>query len=213
MKNTSQDSFLSKILDGTQASGFSLEKLGELTSFKARKEYCNEHLETLGTGSSRRVYDLGDGNVIKLAINSKGYAQNENESEPFVVNTYSILNQSNLELSDDDDRWVVAPKLERITKQELSEFLGASTKELEIYFGKLNHAMLYNGDFPKEPSNVTENFDALHNLIYDVDFNACDFGKADSFGKDSNGNIKVIDYGYTNSVFKEHYSAPKMKFR
>lgn len=46
----------------------------------------------LGKGSSRSVYDIGNGEVFKMAINGKGLSQNYYEAEPHLDN-YDVINK------------------------------------------------------------------------------------------------------------------------
>ena len=60
-------------------SSFDMERFKSLTSFNARIKYCEEHLQRLGSGSSRIVYKIDDKKVLKLAKNKKGISQNGTE--------------------------------------------------------------------------------------------------------------------------------------
>lgn len=72
-----QERFLMK---EAQDATFSLDVLESLTSFKKRYQYCKQHLgPTIGRGSSRVIFQLSDEKCLKLALNGKGIAQNEQE--------------------------------------------------------------------------------------------------------------------------------------
>ena len=60
---------------------FDLETFKKIPTFKGRTQYVAERLPKLGAGSSRIVYKIDDGTVLKLAKNQKGLAQNNLEIE------------------------------------------------------------------------------------------------------------------------------------
>ena len=64
--------------------GFSMETMLSLNSYSARVRYCDQHLQKIGQGSSRIVYDVDGEKVLKVAKNKKGIAQNEAESEDWL---------------------------------------------------------------------------------------------------------------------------------
>ena len=60
--------------------GFSFERLKQISSFNGKMRFCKEFLgDSIGRGSSRLVFQIDDEWVLKLAMNSKGIAQNEEE--------------------------------------------------------------------------------------------------------------------------------------
>lgn len=55
---------------------FNFDEFKSLKSFAQRVRYCDEHLQKLGSGSSRIVYVVDNDKVLKLAKNKKGLAVN-----------------------------------------------------------------------------------------------------------------------------------------
>jgi hypothetical protein len=61
-----------------------ISKLPNYVSFSARRKFLeSQGLTFLGAGTSRDVYDLHDGRVIKLAFNKKGIEQNKFEAKAY----------------------------------------------------------------------------------------------------------------------------------
>lgn len=58
---------------------FNMDEFKSLTSFQKRVEYCRQRLKRLGAGTSRIVFEIDNEKVLKLAKNSKGVAQNQEE--------------------------------------------------------------------------------------------------------------------------------------
>lgn len=68
------------LLKEAQNDTFSFEMLESINSFKGRYQYCLQNLgPTIGRGSSRVIFQLSDEKCLKLALNGKGIAQNEQE--------------------------------------------------------------------------------------------------------------------------------------
>ena len=67
-------------IEEAMGNGFSFEYLSSLDTEEALK-YCTEQLgENVGIGSSRAVFQIDDAQVLKLALNQKGIAQNRVEA-------------------------------------------------------------------------------------------------------------------------------------
>ena len=75
---------------------FSLQELDGIRSFKERLAYCRERLgRSIGSGTARICFNIGNGHILKLAYNKKGLAQNEFEEETSrmssaVVDVYDV---------------------------------------------------------------------------------------------------------------------------
>ena len=79
--NEKQEQILkNEILKEAIGFGFSIEYMRKLSSFKKRYEYCKQFLgNPIGRGTSRIIFQYNDQWVIKLALNRKGIAQNQEE--------------------------------------------------------------------------------------------------------------------------------------
>lgn len=60
-----------------------IKELPKYVSVKARLSFLESEagLQLIGQGSSRNVYDLGDGRVLKVALGYKGFSQNVFEAQ------------------------------------------------------------------------------------------------------------------------------------
>lgn len=74
---------------------FSFDTLKNIRSFKGRIAYCVKELgNNIGGGTSRKVFEINEETVLKLAINGKGIAQNEQEASimnDYVKSSYSLF--------------------------------------------------------------------------------------------------------------------------
>lgn len=103
---------------------FSLEELSSIYSFRGRYNYCVQHLgRHVGKGSSRAVFQIDDEKVLKLAINDKGIAQNEQEGQKdYYLEQLDVVPK--LFETDDDYKWII------------SEFvLPAKTQDFRVCLG------------------------------------------------------------------------------
>ncbi len=96
-----------------------LQKLDELETYNARKEYAEDHLEHLSSGSSRLVYLTDDNTVVKLAKNDKGVEQNKVESRPMNSRFINkIISKS------PNCIWIETQYLKKITVDEFKKMAG-----------------------------------------------------------------------------------------
>lgn len=185
-----------------------INKLNNLDTFSDRKEYVENNLERISSGSSRIAYWLPEKKyVLKLASNEKGIAQNHAESSiteksPFV----NLVTDSC-----PDGTWVIAPAVDKITEKEFEESIGISFKK----FGEVLKYSL------KELSNKKrtkpENYDKLSQLdiIKHLSYIAKkyklipgDLARISSFGLKENIPV-LIDTGLTREIYDKYYADKK----
>lgn len=133
----------------------------------------------IGKGSARKVYDLDNGFVIKVARNIKGVAQNKAEFLISKDDNSSLL--AKVYFISDDYRYLIMKKANNI-KSEI---------ELLNYFKIQNKKELSNNKLIREIHD-------RHNLVW------ADLYKFTSWGKIKN-RLVLIDYGYTKKVYNEFY--------
>lgn len=133
----------------------------------------------LGTGSGRVVFDLGDGNVVKVAKNRKGIAQNEAEYKISMHNDTSLL--AKVSCISERSTFLI---MERAKKIQGISFVWK-------YFRVNSNKELYQ---IKELQDISEK----HSLEIK------DFGRAVNWGQ-INGKPIIIDYGFTQQVRRKFY--------
>lgn len=134
----------------------------------------------IGSGSSRKVYDLGNGYVVKVAKNEAGIEQNR--AEDYISrNDFSgifakVINVSN------DYSMLIMKKAKRV-------------KDISIIWNYFNV-----GNKDEFYQNITmQNIKNKYNLLLG------DFEKASSWGI-INGRPVIIDYGFTEYVERNYYN-------
>jgi hypothetical protein len=104
---------------------FNLDVLSQLSSFKARFNYCTQHLgSNIGKGSSRAVFQIDDEKVLKLAWNEKGVMQNVEEERAYGNDIFPEVFQRGL-----NDYWIISEFVLPAKKQDFKQCFGISFDE------------------------------------------------------------------------------------
>ena len=133
----------------------------------------------IGAGSARKVYDLNNGFVIKIARNIKGIAQNE--AEFLISNDDESSLFSKVYFLSNDYKYLIMEKANGIK----------SEKELLNYFKIQNKKQLKSNEDIKEVHDK-------YNLVW------ADLYKFTSWGKIKD-KLVLIDYGYTKEIYNKFY--------
>lgn len=133
----------------------------------------------IGAGSARKVYDLNNGFVMKIARNIRGIAQNEaeflifnDEYSPLLAKVYFVS---------DDYKYLIMRKADPIKNEK--EFLNC--------FNIKEKKEIRNNEMIKEIHDK-------YNLIW------ADLYKFTSWGR-LNNRCVLIDYGYTKEIYNKYY--------
>lgn len=191
-----------------EVESFDIEYLSSLKTFNQRLIYCRTKLKKLGVGSSREVFEIDSNWVIKVAKNDKGLAQNNVEGDYSATRMYDFIPK--IKDKDDEDRWVIVEKCEKITKKEFEsltklsfEFFCQFLREydkIEVKCMKVK----FSEEVEKELNDEDSFIYSVRDLLGNYDMLPGDFEKLNSFGKHNN-KIKIIDWGFTKEVHKTYY--------
>lgn len=133
----------------------------------------------IGSGSSRKVFDLGNGYVIKVAKNRAGVAQNKSE--------YNISYYDNSDLFakvvqvSSDFYFLIMEKADKIY----------NISEVFNYFKVIGKRGLFQ-------LNEMQNIKIKYNLVL------ADFNRKSNWGI-INGRPVIVDYGFTREVSQRYY--------
>ena len=133
----------------------------------------------IGSGSGRKVFDMENGYVIKIAKNLAGIAQNKSEYK-ISINDHSDLFAKVIQASDD---------FHLLIMQKANKIYNISY--VWKYFNVTSKRELFNS---KELENINRNY----NLVLS------DFARTSSWGI-INGRPVIIDYGFTREVKERYY--------
>jgi len=133
----------------------------------------------IGSGSGRRVYDLQNGYVAKVARNARGIAQNEAEYHIARKDASGLF--AEVAAVSGDLRTLIMERADRI----------ADISAVWSYFHVKSNDQLYRLKVLREAS-------AAHSLLLP------DLGRYQNWGWIGN-RLVVIDYGFTRSVRAKYY--------
>lgn len=199
------------------------EEFLKIKSFTGRIQYANQNLRRIGSGSGRAVYDIDGTKVLKLALNAKGIAQNEEESR-LGQDYYIKYIVTEVFESANDDTWIIAEEAKKVTEKRIKELTGISSL-LHLNFYLRNFENEQNGrrgiftldDDITEQLDENEFVDELKALITGYNQESGDMSRPSTYGevlRNGQPTIVLTDYGLSKDVYQSHYSpARKQKQR
>jgi len=180
-----------------------LKNLEKLETFAARVKYAEKNLKRLGAGSSRVVFVLPDENILKLAKNDRGVAQNKVESNPKMKS--KILNKILGKAK--NHAWIITQYLDKIKESEFEEMTDINFKD----FGKaIGYGLQDVADTTKKKpkcfDEVSKSFvyKELERLGEKFNLMPGDMSRISSWGT-RDGHPVLIDAGLTKEIFDEFY--------
>ena len=156
-------------------------EIGQSNYFETISFYIkNNSYQRIGSGSSRSVYDLNNGKVVKAAKNIKGIAQNiveYNISEDDSTGLFADVREVS-----DDFRYLIMDKANRID----------SMAPVWDYYHVRNNRELF-----RKIGYIASKYNLM----------LWDLGRAVNWGQ-IDGRPVVIDYGFTKQVSRRYYRRP-----
>ena len=199
-------------------SNFSMEEFNSIKSYAGKKRYALERLKRLGAGSSRMVFQIDKEKALKLAINKKGLAQNN-------VETDGYFGQMDItaDVFDYDDKheypyWVEMELAIPVNRKQkmLEKLLGLKMEELEMFLKANNPNERSAGSYIKsiKPERMEELWEheyasQLIDLVGNMEMQVGDLVRPSSWGVvKRNGKLEpvLIDFGFTNDVRLHYYA-------
>lgn len=172
-------------------------------SFTKRLAYAKARAKQIGRGSSRVAFEIpyqGRKTILKIAINSKGMAQNEEEAQ--LLNDYYLPSIA-IPIIDHDEQsssptWIHTEFAEKISQKQLEKFFnGVSMQTITDYleYQRTGKRPFRSIDIPDE-LHENEYFQELQDLVVSMNIPAGDFQRKANWGL-YQGNPVIIDLGYT----------------
>lgn len=180
-----------------------LKNLTKIETFTARVEYAEKNLDHLSSGSSRVVYTLpGKKEVLKLAKNERGVAQNKVEAKL----KCKYINKTTKACP--DGTWKLSPFLDKVTEKEFEKLCDMNFKEFGAALEYGLKSVSDNSD-KKKPKN----FDEISKSEMYKDLVTCgkkhelmpgDLSRISSWGQ-IDGHPTLLDAGLTRDIYDEFY--------
>lgn len=178
----------------------------EWVPFAQRLRYAKERAMQLGRGSSRVAFEIpyqGRKTALKIAINHKGIAQNEEESmllDDYMVRQIGIV----IPLIDYDERnpqptWIHTEYAQKITQKQLERFFGGVSLTEIVWY--LDYHRSGKGTRINLPDEIFENeyFQRLQDLVLNFGIPAGDLARKANWGL-YKGEPVIIDLGLTENT-------------
>lgn len=198
---------------------FSLEELNSISSFAGRLRYCKAQLGIpIGRGSGRVVFMLNDERVLKLALNSKGVAQNEVEGrDDYYKDQWDFFPE--VYEKSEDWSWLVCeyvlPAKAKDFKQCLGidfstfiAFVAGCWKEAHGYGRHYYYLKVMDYEQVRDMCDKSEYFADLCEYIQGYDIPLGDMQRISSYGlamRDGKPTIVILDSGLDNYVLNNYY--------
>lgn len=210
MKNLLKE-YVGLMLEKIRSKDFNLALFKHLTEPVDIFGYAQSRLEEMGRGSARIVFALTSHRILKIAKNNKGLGQNEAEVNVYTnPKTKSIV--SKIYDYDPDYLWIISELVKPFTEKDttpIEKILGLGEQSMTwesfiqlVVHGKFKDIEEYGAGHQLEFAK------ALHALAKENQLIMGDLEKGDSWGVASDGRLVLIDYGFTEDVYSNHY-APK----
>lgn len=191
---------------------FDLKYLNSLKSYSQKIKYAENKLKKIGEGTSRIVFDMEDGYVIKLAKNEKGLAQNLTDGDWGLQKMYpNLIPQLKDRDENDDCYWIIVKKANKITPAKFKSITEMSFNELSKAITEADFNRTGKIKWANVSDAVKKMLDDEDSLIYQVndiignyDMPVGDLIRISSWGE-IDGKVKIVDAGLTTTTFNTYY--------
>jgi len=174
-----------------------------------KAEYASKNGKYLGQGSSRFVFDLENGNVLKIADGNSGLVQNKQE-----ITICNKFCKSGLFAKifdfDPNYEWLVMEKVKTWSEDEFTKIIGFGDQQLgafliqaekneptkEGFEATIKTSMRWHW-FSEAYKKTTPEGLKLLNVVFTLasKYGINDIDRYDHFGTTNSGKIVVLDYG------------------
>lgn len=214
-----------ELLEAVQPSVFSIEALSQIRSFRGRIRYCEMTLQRIARGSARIVYKVNENAVLKLAMNSKGIAQNETEMNYAHV---SPLFTQIYKADEENATWIIAEYARRAKNHDFVRLTGHNFKFVCEFidlcksqyarYGRWNPSPqweeFYEGVMDYKVPNW-EFFYEINEYLTGFTLEAVgDLKRPSTWGVANRQNgeeLVIVDYGLDDEVYHTHYAIREAK--
>lgn len=180
---------------------FDLRQFKTLETSHIMLDYAGRYLQEMGRGTSRAAFVLTNRSVLKVALNSKGVAQNETELDVFTnPKTKAII--ARILDADNKGRWLISELVKPLRSEDEFERLTG------IEFDDMDAAVVATYREQPVPEHLRGNpfIQALVTTMREASLLPGDLVKVDSWGQTPDGRAVLLDYGFTGEVWDKHYS-------
>lgn len=158
--------------------------------------YAKRALEKLGAGAARTVYSLPNERVLKIAQDSGGVKQNKHELDAHRKG--KDLPLTKVFDSDEEGLWLIAERVEPL--RDLADFVSEFGYDPDDLADKLFE--LESERKEPDPKTEGENVAMAYHVMRKLDLYVYDVAEIEHWGRTSSGRLVLLDYGYTNEMYR-----------
>ena len=202
--------------------GFDYNMLRNM-SFAKKVRYCKDMLGfPIGNGSSRMVFQIDDEKCLKLAKNTKGIAQNEQESTvltDYYKADYSIFPKMYENLSDMDNfQWIVSEYVLPARAKDFKVATGYDWKTVKMFiatvcarYDRMSRQLIDDDTMEQIMEYDEENsgfFHELEDYLCNYQMPVGDYLRLANWGMTKRYGepyMVILDDGLTNEIFNKYY--------
>ena len=188
-------------------SSFSVEALKYILSFDEARQYCVQHLgQPIGQGSSRIVFQIDDAQVLKLATNSRGVAQNRVEAKTkemkLPIFPYILYNADNYQ-------WIITEFVLPAEEEDIQHCLGIDVRSFLFFVIQAIKDLKYCGGLSAYQENFADEYGdcefyrELEKYILNYDIQIGDIQRIENWGLTKrNGKecLVILDPGWNKET-------------
>lgn len=193
-----------KGMKGSMGDKFSLRQFKSLPDHRTMLAYASRFLEKLGTGSSRATFLFSGKYALKIALNDKGFSQNESELDVY-TNSKNANIIAKVYGADEENRWIISDLVKELNDPD--EFAQLSGTDWDDFTHTVYDWLGKKATKTTKPDGFTQNvikFARENNLL------AGDIEEINHWGKTPDGRVVLLDYGLTSDVWDKHYKPNQM---
>jgi len=188
---------------------FDLNQFKNMVSADAMIAYASTYLERLGEGSSRLTFIFSGNKVLKIAKDAAGVAQNEAEiiihTSPSSVSISAAQVTTKIYDMDDNYRWLTAEMVSPMPALDPAKFKEFTGMDWEKFVKIARGPDVNINDDIGIPSGVQKMIVTVQSLMNDLGLKPGDLFRIDHWGVNGNGQMLLLDYGFTVDVRDKHY--------
>ena len=182
---------------------------GSRSSFASMLRYAKERALQLGRGSSRVAFEIpykGRKTALKIAINQKGIAQNQEEarllSDWYLKSIGIVIPMIDYDESNGNRiTWIHTEFAQKITQKQLERYFGGVSMDSIARYLDDQSGVRRLLSTPTLPQEIHDNeyFSALQDLVVNYNIPAADLARKANWGL-YKGKPVIIDLGYTSET-------------
>jgi hypothetical protein len=188
---------------------FNFKQFKTMFNADAMIAYAETYLEPLGEGSSRVTFIFSGNKVLKIAKSAAGIAQNEAEiiihTSPSSVSIPATQVTTKIYDMDDEYRWLTAEMVDPMPELDPAKFKEFTGMEWEKFVEIARGREVNVNDDIGIPRGAQKMIMTVQSLMNDLGLKPGDLFRIDHWGVSGDGQMLLLDYGFTVDVRDKHY--------